>query len=168
MPRELSKDLFELTSVKAQQTAELPTLKNTYSPVIENEKVQTHLELLKRKIKEQDAKIEMLASKVHELIEGAKLRFERSASFQNRTDEYLKSMQQDSAAKYAQLAGRLNERRVADTKIQEMIERHTQLVQNYELRLTHLQKVIAEQEMQLVAARSELRETQKELLRLRR
>ncbi len=57
---------------------------------------------------------------------------------------------------------------MSDAKIQELVDRHNQLVQSFEVRITQMQKVMAEQEMQLMTSRSELKEAQRELARMKR
>lgn len=175
MGRELNNELFETPSVTVRDNpgnlsaAGINSFAEGTLPRLEEWKlVLSQVEFLKRRLKEQDAKLEMLASKVQDLVGGAKVRFERLTGAQTRLEDYVKSMLQEAASKFALLGGKLSERKAADVKIQEMIDRHSQLVQGYEMRLSQLQKVSAEQEMQLMTARTELREAQRELARLKR
>lgn len=128
----------------------------------------SQFELLKRKMKEQEARIEMTNSRLTEFVGAAKVRFERLAGMHQRLEELVKANLQDLTNKQAQVISRINERKVGDAKIQELVDRHNQLVQNFELRMSQLQKVVAEQEMQLITSRSELKDATQEIMRLKR
>jgi hypothetical protein len=96
-------------------------------------------------------------------------RFERVAHAISRLEESAKLSTQDVQSKFAATAAKFNERRMSDVKIQEMVDRHNQVVSSFENRLTHLQRVLTEQEMQIMSANSLLEETRHGLaLRARR
>jgi hypothetical protein len=63
---------------------------------------------------------------------------------------------------------RLNERKLSENVVKEMVDRHGQVVQTFETRLQQFQKVMADQEMQLMHARSELKQALLELERLKK
>jgi len=60
------------------------------------------------------------------------------------------------------------ERRLQDNKIQEMVDRHNQVLQVYETRLSKVQKLVHEQEVQLMGAKGALEEARREIVRLKR
>lgn len=128
----------------------------------------SQVEMLKRRYKESEARLETTNTRLNDLINGSKVRFERLLGNLQRMDEMAKTAIQDLNQKQSQLASRINERRVGDAKIQELVDRHNQLVQSFEVRITQMQKVMAEQEMQLMTSRSELKEAQRELARMKR
>lgn len=74
----------------------------------------------------------------------------------------------DNTQKLTQLNQKLGERKVLDLKVQEMIDRHNSVLKSYELRLSQLQKLIAEREQQILASQGALNEAKRELARLKR
>ncbi len=168
MSRELNPDLFpELNRPVLKPERETDT---TVAPVRSEEwrLLVAQVDQIKRKFKEQEAKLEMLNSRVTEVVGASKVKFERLAGVSQRLDEMVRSGLQDLATKQSQMMGRLNERKVGDAKIQELVDRHNQLVQTFEARLVQMQKLISEQEMQLMTSRAELKEAQREIARLKR
>ena len=85
-----------------------------------------------------------------------------------RQDAQLQANTQDVHNKLAKVVSRLNERLTSDSKIEELMDRQQQVLQGFELRLSQMQKIITEQELMLAAARSELKEAQREITRLKR
>ena len=98
----------------------------------------------------------------------SKLRFERIQGHFQRQAEGIQASFRDIHSKVATVAGRINERKMSDGAITDLIQRHQQVVQTFEVRLQQLQKVMSEQELQLMNSRSELKEALKELDRLKR
>jgi chromosome segregation ATPase len=75
--------------------------------------------------------------------------------------------QQELTNKYVQLAGKMNERKVSDVKIEGLIDRHNSLIMNFENRITHLSRIINEQELKLHNATAALEDARQEIARLR-
>lgn len=168
MSRELNPDLFpEVNRPALKPERETDT---TVAPVRSEDwrLLVAQVDQLKRKFKEQEAKLELLGSRVTEVAGASKVKFERLAGVSQRIDEMVRTGMQDLATKQSQMMGRLNERKVGDAKIQELVDRHNQLVQSFEARLVQMQKLISEQEMQLMSSRAELKEAQREIARLKR
>jgi chromosome segregation ATPase len=130
--------------------------------------VSFQVDSLNRKLKEYESKLEILSSRWDELSGSSKLRFERIQSHFQRQSEVIQNSFRDVHSKVATIASKLNERKMADTNIREMVDRHQQVVQTFEVRLQQVQKVLSEQELQLMNSRSELKDALKELERLKR
>ncbi len=81
--------------------------------------------------------------------------------------EQLTLQNQDLSTKHAIVASKVNERKVADTKIHDLIDRHNTLIMNFENRMTHMSRIINEQEMKLYNATATLEEARREISRLR-
>ena len=126
------------------------------------------MDALRRRQKEQEAKVEGLESRMSEFMSVCKARIERVGSALQRLEEFFKTSLQDLKSKHAAVSGRLNERKVADSKIEDLVHRHTQTVQNFEVRVSQLQKVISEQELQLMNSKAALKEAQREIARLKK
>lgn len=65
------------------------------------------------------------------------------------------------------LATKANERRVAEGKIQELIDRHNSLIMNFENRMTHMSRIMNEQELKLYNATAALEDARREIAKLR-
>ncbi len=185
MARILNKGLFE-TATPIKPTAPTPQPEHSmgstwsqaqmhesgpsrdYVPMEEFKILLGQLEHMKRRVKETEAKMDMLTSRVSELVGGIKMKFEKANGGQSRFEDYVRQALHDLAEKYSQMAGKISEKKMSDSKIQEMIDRHNQMVHNFDVRLNQLQKVISEQELQLMTSRAELKEAQRELARNRR
>ena len=80
--------------------------------------------------------------------------------------EHSTAQNQELTTKYAHLAGKINERKVTDVKIEGLIDRHNNLLMNFENRVT-LTRIINEQELKLHNATAALEDARQEISRLR-
>ncbi len=60
-----------------------------------------------------------------------------------------------------------NEQKQINLKIEELLARHNQIVRNFENKMTHLTRILSEQEIQILNSKSALEEAHRELARLR-
>ncbi len=165
MNRELNKGLFPSVEKKNSQ----PQNEGESSISKEDLRVLSfQIENLWQKVKELEPKVEKVQSRVHELGSSSKVRFERVQNHFQRQGEMVQGQFGDMHAKIAQLLSKVNESRVSETRIQEMVDRHQQVVQSFEARLQQLKKLVTEQELQLSASRSELKDALKEISRLKK
>ena len=74
----------------------------------------------------------------------------------------------EAGQKVQQINTKLAERKALDQKIQEMVDRHNNVVKSLEVRLNHLQKLLTEKENQTVAAMAAFNEAKMEIARLKR
>ena len=170
MSRELNPELFPEMIKKAAQRPVSTTDEGTLAPIRSEEWriLVGQVDFLKRKLKEFDARIETTNSRLNEFASATKLKFERINSSNQRLDEMIKNTLQDLNTKQSQIISRVNERKVGDAKIQDLVDRHNQLVLSFEVRLNQMQKLVSEQEMHLMSSREELKEAQREIARLKR
>lgn len=170
MSRELNPDLFpDLPRTSAQSEARSSS-NMTVMPGREEEwrLLLSQVDFLRRKFKDFEARLELTGSRLNEFATATKLKFERTTGATQRLDEMVKTGFQDLNGKQSQLISKVNERTIGDAKIQQLVDRHNQLVQSFELRLSQMQKLMSEQEMQLMSSREELKEAQREIARLKR
>ncbi len=163
MARELNEHLF----ASVEPTISPPLVSTSTIPTQPHAEASL-FEAFRRKVKEVEARFDNLQSRLGDFSGQIKLRFERIQNQFTRGDEVFQAFQKDVHDKLAQLTSRVNERKLADAKIHELVERHSQIVQGFETRLASLQKVISEQELQLMNSRTELKEAQRELARLKK
>jgi chromosome segregation ATPase len=81
--------------------------------------------------------------------------------------EQINLQNQELTNKFMTLASKSNERRVSDAKIQDLIDRHNTLIMNFENRMTHMSRIMSEQEMKLYNATAALEDSRREIARLR-
>lgn len=176
MSRELNRDLFgEPTAIPTSQNSrpivrksEMPTMGSLGSVSSEDVKLLGHqVDMMMKKIKEFESRMETLASKWDEFSSTAKLRFERIQGSFQRQAETMQSNFRDIHSKIATVASRTNERKMTETTTQEMMERHNQMVHSFEVRLQALQKTMSEQEYQLMSTKSEIKDVLKEISKLK-
>ena len=167
MPRELNPELFG-----AQKPAPEPVSASPSQPKWLKEEdgkvLALRLEALRKKVKELEAALETQNGRQKDGQEGLKGRFDRIQQHMQRQDSQIQANTQDVHNKLAKVVSRLNERLTSDAKIEELMDRQQQVIQGFELRLSQMQKIINEQELMLAAARSELKEAQREITRLKR
>lgn len=125
------------------------------------------LDQLKRKVKELDGNYEKSQINFTEFVESSRTRFERFNKAGSRMESYLKSVLEEINNKFAQLGSRVSEKKIQDSKLEEMLSRHNLILQGYESRISQLQKVINEQNIQLMGMKSALDEARKELAKRR-
>src|SRR6185503_2849674 len=107
-------------------------------------------------------------TKVEDMLAQNRQRFTAVQGHFQRQTEMLQSALGEVHNKIAQVVSRLNERKLSENVVKEMVDRHGQVVQTFETKLQQFQKVMAEQEMQLMHARSELKQALLELERLKK
>jgi len=166
MTRELNRDLFPTTEPKSAPSApaegEIPASKEDIRVL------GYQIETLWKRVKDMEPKVEKNHTRLQELGSSSKLRFERVQNHIQRQTEGVQGQFGDIHAKIAQLLSKVNESRLAEGRIQEIVDRHSQVVQSFEVRIQQLKKLITEQELQLSASRSELKDALKEISRLKK
>jgi len=181
MPRELNKDLFESLKRDLEKAEGGLSSRDQYSrassssypqgfQLTEKEWVQLieQLRQMIRKQKDLEVALQRMETSTIEKLGSAKIRIERIGAGAQRLDEKSQLKFAEIAEKLGSLVGKVTERKVSEQKIEEMLSRHNQTVQNFELRLQQLQKVFSEQELKLVGYQSALRDALTELDRLKR
>jgi len=170
MARELNRELFGNTGAgkstdKDAQASQAPV---AYAKADELRAVHLHIENLSKRMKEFESRVETMHTKVEDLVGQNKQRFERVQGHFKAQNEMFQTGILDVNNKIAQVLSRVNERKVSENIIKEMVERHSHVVQSFEVRMTQLQRLMGEQELQLMNARSELKSALQELSRLKK
>jgi chromosome segregation ATPase len=167
MARELNRELFGAS--RANET--LAGENNSPVAFAKAEEVRVlhmHIENLSKRLKEFESRLETMYTKTDELTKTNKQRFERVQGHFQSQGERIQAGFNDVNSKIAQVVSRVNERKVSEGVVKEMVERQSSLIQTFEVRMQQLQRVISEQELQLMNARSELKEALQELSRLKK
>ncbi len=105
---------------------------------------------------------------VNELIKSTNSKFERNQHLLTRLEQSHNGLATEAGQKITQLTQRVNERRSLDLKVQEMVDRHNNVIKSFEVRMNHLQKLLAEKEAQMISCQAALNESKMEIARLKR
>ena len=169
MARELNKELFGNLGAYPERANE-PTNgpQVAYAKADEVRVLHLHIENLSKRLKEFESRVETMQTRTDDMIGTNKQRFERVQGHFKAQNEQFQTGMLDINNKIAQVLSRVNERKVSENVIKEMIERHSSVVQTFEVRMQQLQKLISEQELQLINTRSELKSALQELSRLKK
>jgi peptidoglycan hydrolase CwlO-like protein len=121
-----------------------------------------------RKMRELEVQNETLNQKIEKWVQILDGKIQKIQNSQKNLNDQFKMSTDNVAQQNAIILSKMNERRTADAKVQELVDRHNQLVHNFELRLNQLQKVTNEQEMKLMAYQSTYDEILREIRNLKR
>lgn len=105
---------------------------------------------------------------VNELIKSTNTKFERQQALVSRLEQSHNGLATEAGQKITQLSQRVNERKSLDLKVQEMVDRHNNIIKSFEVRMNHLQKLLAEKEAQMISSQTALNEAKMEIARLKR
>ncbi len=95
-------------------------------------------------------------------------KFERMQQNLARLEQGHNGFVQEVQNKVGQLSQRFQERKNFEMKVQEMVDRHNNVLKSFEVRMNHMQKLMAEKEAQVQAAQMALNDTKMEIARLKR
>lgn len=137
-------------------------------PPIDVKAIEHSIATLKLALIQMEKRMEGLSSKMEELSRGTHGRLERFAQAIGRIEESQTRNNQEQASRFAQLVGRVNESKITDSKVTELVDRHNNIIRNFENRLMSLQRLVSEQEMALHNAQAALEESRNEIARLKR
>ncbi len=126
------------------------------------------IQQLRLQLQASEKRHEILVAQIQELSRATATRFERVSQAFTRLESSGAQQFQELNSKYSGVVSKVNERKVQDAKVQEMIDRHNNIVRGFENRLTHMQRVISEQELRLHNAQAALEDARHELQKTRR
>ena len=141
-PPELSADDLWRGSALSEEFSDLKAYLKTCLNESEN-RSQTTYENVNRKVSGLEKKVELLA-----------LRMKEVADVQSR--------------RIRELAQGINQKSIAETRIEEVIEKHNQTINSFEVKMRQMQKVIEDQEIKLIHANEKLRQAVAALEKARR
>ncbi len=109
-----------------------------------------------------------LKAEIDESVQTQNLRYEKLQASLSRLEKIHNSFVQDISEKYQQILQKTADQKRFDEKVQDLIERHAQLLKGYEVRMSQLQKLLSIKESEMSDLQAHLNETKMELMRLRR
>jgi hypothetical protein len=177
MHRELNPELFGVKSLhddaplglgsSGQSRSTGSDLRLSAQTALEMKSVETQIHQLRLQLQAAEKRNELLTQQFQEFVRASTSRFERTHHTMQRLESGMVQQVNELNAKYSGISSKVNERKVQDVKVQEMIDRHNNIVRSFENRLTHMQRVLGEQEMQLHNSQAALEEARHELARLK-
>jgi hypothetical protein len=120
-----------------------------------------------KKVRDIEVQIEMVNQKLDRWAQAIEQKFQQMSAAQKALSEQIKQVAEHSAKQNAAMHTKLNERRVADAKTQELFDRHNTLVNTFEARINHIQRVANEQEMKVMGYQSTYDEVLREIRNLK-
>jgi hypothetical protein len=160
MQKELNPDLFGTPHV-ASKKIEIPT--NSTPQVLEQKYLET-----KQSISALAQQMQSMATQFVEFQKSTQLKIERLAQVLGKLEHSHQTTTVEAAGKIAHLNQRLGERKTLDQKMQELVDRHNSVLKGFEVRITHLQKLLSEKDGQVMSAFAALNEAKMEIARLKR
>jgi DNA repair exonuclease SbcCD ATPase subunit len=172
--RELNPSLFGSQPPQSRPVAREPVVRKNETErrvpyaALEIKSLEEKLTSVRSGVGQMEKRTEMLAGKMEELAQTVHVRLERVAQNMARVEEAHAHAQSENAHRLASVIAKVNERKVSDSKIQDMLDRHNTIVRGFENRLTNLQRLVTEQEMTLHSAQAALEDARNEIARLKR
>jgi hypothetical protein len=169
MQKELNPELFG--DKKIMKSSSLMGAESSNSMAnSQNSFLNTDRQIFERKSQNQMLADQMnkIVATVNELIKGNSSKFDRQQALLTRMEQSHNGLAVEAGQKITQLSQKLNERKGLDLKIHEMVDRHNNVIKSFEVRMNHLQKLLAEKEAQMISSQTALNEAKMELARLKR
>lgn len=123
---------------------------------------------VKRLEKRIEGLIQEVRMKQEEQTRSIQTRFELFVQKLNSLDSKFEALAQDLRGKYSHLSSKVTEHNLSDMKTQALIDRHTHVLRQFEQRVSQLQRMIEEQEFQILNYKAALEDARKELARIKR
>ena len=114
------------------------------------------------------SEINELKVEILEIQKTSKLKSDRYNHSLQRLENQQNQLTADIAEKFALLLQKLTEQKKYDQKVQDIVDRHNNLLKGYEVRLNQMQKLLVQKEQDYVEAITTLKELKAEITRLKR
>lgn len=165
MAKELNFSFFGVQQVaKTEAPIEVPVIDWLPS----NKEAVTNDKASLAKVEAQSKEIEELKTQVLEHQNITKLKMDRLQSSIQKWENNYSELTQEVSAKMAALLQKLNDQKKYDQKVQDIVDRHNNLLKGYEVRMNQLQKLLQQKESDYLEAHSALKEAKSEISRLKR
>lgn len=165
MQKELNPELFGERKTSKATTGISHGLSSSEPAYLNTDRQIFELRTQNHNLQEQ---INKLTAAFNELAKASNVKFDRSQQLLNRLEMSHNGLANEVGQKMTHLAQKISERKALDAKVQEMVDRHNNIVKSFEVRMSHLQKLLVEKDAQVVAAHTTLNEMKMELTRLKR
>ncbi len=137
-------------------------------PPLDLKVLEAQMSQMRQMMAQFDRRLEQLQARFNELSRDTQGRLDRYGHQLLRLEDGISRLTEDTSQRFAQVVAKVNERKLQDSKVQEMLDRHNILVRNFENRLSAMQKLTSDQEQALLSAHAALEDARAELARLKR
>lgn len=175
MSRELNQNLFNKRNNTSSSTNKSTSASHQHpateiAPIDKTDLqiIAAQIDGLKRKVQEIDSRTVTLAGRMDELYKATKLKFDKTQNHFLRMEEVVKRKVLELTETIGKFSGKMATQQFSESKVTELIDRHTQMIQNFDTKIARLQKIINDQELQLHNSRAGIQEARKEIERLKR
>jgi chromosome segregation ATPase len=167
MQKELNPELFgeKKNSTPARREGLIPPAPSTDPTYLNTDR---QIFEIKSQIMNMNEQLSRLTAALNEANKTSNGKFDRFQQALSRVETSHNGLAVEAGQKIQQINAKLAERKALDAKIQEMVDRHNNVIKSFEVRLNHMQRLLAEKENQLVASQAALNETKMEIARLKR
>lgn len=153
MSRQFNPDLFKPENVPSQDVTGAAL---------------SQIEGMKRRMRELELQNHQLLQKIDKMALFYEQKISQITAQQKTSESNIRQNLAELAKNQTAVSQRLTERKAVDLKMQELIDRHNLLVQNFESKMTHVQKVTKEQELKLLTYQTTLNEILREIRSLQK
>ncbi|MCB0356802.1 MAG: hypothetical protein KDD40_07325 [Bdellovibrionales bacterium] len=116
-----------------------------------------HVANLQKRLSEMDNRLEQTNERLMSLAKASKERFDRMQTLVATLDFAHKKSLEDLRIELSRVAGTVTQKRVIDTRLEQAIAKHSDLVGQIEMRIQEIKKLVSAQDMRLVDVESQLR-----------
>lgn len=171
MQRELDPKLFGKPEISEdEQKLSPPSMKSSSfdsSSIgfqsLEIKELKQQLVMSQRKVRHIEEKLAKLSTQTSQGLGSQKTSLEKLQNNLERNNKFIEGLHKDLNESKAQLSSKINDRKVQESKIEDLLDRQNMVIRNFENRLTAMQKIINEKEIQLMNYASALQEAQRKL-----
>jgi hypothetical protein len=139
-----------------------------FTPKENNNFMPLDVQTIDPNYEEMTRKLEKVRFEVQEWMSSFNLRLEKNAQKSQGLEEKLKTATMESHNRMASLYSRFKETQNNDLKFTSLVERHNNIVQSFELRLTQSQRLIENQALQLAKQQELIDDARRQLEKLKK
>lgn len=169
--RELNKQIFQdggEAKVVPQSSQRTSQAKEYSIDSTDLQIIAVQIEQLKKRVKELDERASKTSSRLEELAQASRLKFDKVNSTFLRIEDVVKRKILELTEKIGTFSAKVTAAKFSEHKINELVDRHNQMIQAFETRMIKMQRVINEQELQLHNSKAALNEARREIEKLKK
>lgn len=163
MQKELNPELFGEKRRQLQNFEGVPSQVTTEVPFLD---VDRQLSELRQQVHQCRDEVQKSVQGQQELQKNSFLKIEKLQQAVTKIEQNHNGLAQEAAHKISQLNIKLNEQNQLMAKMQEMADRHNQIVKSFEVRMNQLQNILNQKEAALVQTQAALSKAKEEIARM--
>jgi chromosome segregation ATPase len=112
-------------------------------------------------------RISQLESRWEERLLSAIKKMEKLGHGLERMEEYISQFKKETLQMATQLNHKVSERRISDARLEDLLQRHNSVLQQFEARMMTFQKHLQDKDLQLINYAEGLKEARKEMAKIK-